>query len=120
VINNSPDVSAETRQRVWDLAFEMSYHPNVIARSLVTQQSSTISVMVSSLDYHGPNFFLVGIEHEARALDYSLALSILPEPSMSNIEAPMQGLLERQVDGILWMISPDSGFTYFSHTEHYS
>ena len=111
VMNNSPEVSVETRQRIRDLALEMGYRPNIIARSLVTRQSNTIGVMVSSLNYHGPNFLLVGIEQEARRLGYSLTLSILPEPEKANIEQPLRGLMERQVDGILWVV-PEVGDNY--------
>jgi DNA-binding LacI/PurR family transcriptional regulator len=104
VMNNSPEVSVETRQRIRDLALEMGYHPNIIARSLVTHQTGTIGVMVSSLDYYGPNFLLVGIEEEARTLGYSLTLSILPEPRTADIELSLRSLLDRQVDGILWVV----------------
>ncbi|MDW7659601.1 MAG: LacI family DNA-binding transcriptional regulator [Bacillota bacterium] len=45
-LNGRHDVSEVTRQKIFDLAREMGYQPNAIARSLVKQKSQIIAVIV--------------------------------------------------------------------------
>lgn len=45
-LNGRHDVSEITRQHIFDLAREMGYQPNAIARSLVRQKSQIIAVVV--------------------------------------------------------------------------
>ena len=49
VINKSPWVSAETRQRVLNAIKELNYHPNQLARNLRTQKTNIIGVIVSDI-----------------------------------------------------------------------
>lgn len=111
VINDSPDVSTKTRQKVQALIHDHGYHPNAIARSLIKRQTHTIGVMVSDLEYTGPHLVLSGIEQEASALGYSLNLTILHEPGKSDVEVPLRSLLSQQVDGIIWLV-PEHGQNY--------
>ncbi|MGD8604389.1 MAG: LacI family DNA-binding transcriptional regulator [Anaerolineales bacterium] len=46
VINNQPNVSADVRQRVWEVINATGYHPNVAARSLASQRSSMIGLVL--------------------------------------------------------------------------
>jgi LacI family transcriptional regulator len=48
-LRNHTDISRQTRERVWAKAREMHYTPNVAARSLVTQRSYVIGVVVPDL-----------------------------------------------------------------------
>ncbi|NPV86496.1 MAG: LacI family DNA-binding transcriptional regulator [Anaerolineae bacterium] len=111
VINNAPDVSEETRQRIENLIEQLGYHPNFVARNLVKQSSNNIGVMVSSLEYTGPNLFLAGIERQSTEFGYSLILSIMDEPIPKDLEKPVRSLLSHQVSGILWVV-PEFGDNY--------
>ena len=53
----TPDssVSAKTAEKVRQAAAELSYRPNILARSLITGKSHIIGVLVSYLD----NFFYI-------------------------------------------------------------
>jgi len=62
VINNRPDVAPDTRRRVEQVIGRLGYHPNAIARSLISQHSHTLGVVGSRLDYYGPSRILVGVE----------------------------------------------------------
>ncbi|MBK9121503.1 MAG: LacI family DNA-binding transcriptional regulator [Chloroflexi bacterium] len=44
VLNGKGHVSGETEQRIWRVAREMAYRPNIIARSLRSQQSHTLGL----------------------------------------------------------------------------
>lgn len=54
VLSNKPHVRPEVRQRVRQVTKALNYRPNLIARSLRTQQSNTIGLIVS--DIRNPYF----------------------------------------------------------------
>ena len=54
VVNNQGEISAATRQHVQQAIEELGYHPNFLARSLVSQHSNTLGVVASGLNYFGP------------------------------------------------------------------
>lgn len=47
VISDHPRISQATKERVRRVMKELGYHPNAIARSLVTQSSRTIGLVLS-------------------------------------------------------------------------
>ena len=111
VINDSPNVSLQTRQRVQKLIQELGYQPNLVARNLVKQSSMNVGVTVSSLEYIGPHLFLTGIERQAVEYGYSLTLTILDDPIPENLEDWVRMLLAHQVSGIIWVV-PEYGNNY--------
>lgn len=108
VLNERPDVSDKTRQRVRDVIVELGYAPNIIARSLIQGRSNTIGVVGYGLSYYGPARILTGIERQANELGYSLFLSLLREPESNIGDAILPNLLMRKVDGIIWSV-PEIG-----------
>jgi LacI family transcriptional regulator len=108
VLNDRPDVSVETRERIRAIISELGYSPNVLARSLIQGRSHTIGVVGYGLTYYGPARVLTGIERRANDLGYSLLLSLLREPENDPGEDVLEGLLSRQVDGIIWAV-PEIG-----------
>ncbi|HEY8532108.1 MAG TPA: LacI family DNA-binding transcriptional regulator [Limnochorda sp.] len=52
-LNNKPDVSAATRARVWQAARALNYHPNSLARGLVSQRSGTVGLFFLDRDTRG-------------------------------------------------------------------
>ncbi len=50
VLNNSPNVRKETREKVQKAIEELQYQPNMIARSLVLNRTKTIAYISGSLD----------------------------------------------------------------------
>jgi LacI family transcriptional regulator len=108
VLNERPDVSEKTRQRILDIIADLDYSPNVIARSLIRGRSHTVGVVGYGLGYYGPSRVITGIERRVNDLGYSLLLSLLREPESNDGEAIFHSLLARQVDGIIWAI-PEIG-----------
>lgn len=46
VINNQPNVNENTRQKVLRVIQEQNFHPNSVARALVTRQTCTLSLVI--------------------------------------------------------------------------
>lgn len=45
-------VAADTRERIMTAVKELGYRPNAIARSLITQRSNMVAVIVANIDFH--------------------------------------------------------------------
>ena len=74
VLNNTAKVKPEVKKRIEDSMRELNYQPNPAARSLRTNRSHTIGLLIS--DIQNPFFMglIQGIEDEALRHDYSLIL----------------------------------------------
>ena len=105
VMNDRPDVSEETRVRVWEVIDRLNYQPSAIARSLIRQRSLALGVVTAGLEYQGPSRTLNGIIHQAEELGYTLLLKALTDLSARDILPLLNSLLERRVDGIVWAVA---------------
>ena len=108
VINDRPDVSPETRQRVQQVIEELKYQPSALARSLIQQRSFTLGVVTAGLKYFGPSRTLNGITNMAEELGYALLLEELLQFDTDDIRPLLENLLARHVDGIVWAV-PEVG-----------
>lgn len=104
VLTNKRPVAAATRDRVLRAIEELGYQPNLLARSLVNRSSNTLGVVAYGLEYYGPSRTLVGIEQQAAALGYSLLLDLLHRPDRQDVDAVLDELTARRVDGIIWAV----------------
>jgi LacI family transcriptional regulator len=108
VLNERPDVSPETRDRVLKIIAELDYQPSALARSLIQQRSYTLGVVTAGLKYIGPSRTLSGITTAAAEAGYSLLLMELPSFDSNNVLPILQGFISRHVDGIIWAV-PEVG-----------
>jgi len=104
VFNDSSLVSVETRERVRAAATRLGYWPNNIARSLITNRTHMVGVLMP--DLHGEFFseIIHGMDLKARAC----GLHILVSRSSSSAEELMGALrsMRGRVDGLIVM-APD-------------
>ena len=99
-LRQSTLISVDTRERIQRLAQEMGYTPNAIAQSLQTQRTSTIGLVVTSIDDPFLSDVVKGVEEVARISGFSVILSAThndPDQEMAVIET----FHRRRVDGIL-------------------
>jgi DNA-binding LacI/PurR family transcriptional regulator len=108
VINERPDVSPETRQRVQEVIKDLNYQPSALARSLISQRSHTLGVVTAGLKFIGPSRTLSGITSAAEEAGYSLLLKELPNSDTDDVAPIFQAFLSRHVDGIIWAV-PEIG-----------
>jgi DNA-binding LacI/PurR family transcriptional regulator len=104
VINDRPDVSPETRERIRQIIEDLNYQPSALARSLIQQRSFTLGVVSAGLKYLGPSRTLNGITSKAEELNYALLLEELPRFDTEDIQPLIQDLLSHHVDGIVWAV----------------
>ncbi|WP_121609630.1 LacI family DNA-binding transcriptional regulator [Mesobacillus foraminis] len=80
VIANSPRISEKTKEKVREVMHQLGYHPNFIARSLASQSTQAIGlIMPSSTDivFQNPFFPIVlgGLSEGAQAKQYVLHMT---------------------------------------------
>jgi LacI family transcriptional regulator len=112
VVNNRQEITPETRQHVQEVIKRLGYQPNAIARSLSQRRSDTLGIVISGLEYYGPSHILVGIEQAANQQGLSILLSLIHQPETEGIGSVVNGLLSRQVEGIIWAV-PEIGDNRF-------
>jgi DNA-binding LacI/PurR family transcriptional regulator len=99
-LSNSPLVKAETKERISQLAGEMGYTPNTVARSLVRRRTETLGLVVSTVADPFAAEVVRGIEETA----FDNGFSVLLCESSNNRDreiAAVRMLREKRVDGIV-------------------
>lgn len=101
VINNHASVSPTTRRRVLQVIEELGYYPNAAARSLVTNRTSAIGLVVS--DVLNPAYFefVEEISISARGEGYQVLLCNVERDAAID-DAYVNLLLEQHVAGIIF------------------
>lgn len=103
VLNGRTEAMAEdTLQRIQQTIQQLNYRPSRVARSLVTQQTATLGVIISEIDT--PLFLqaLNHIETIARRAEYHILLATTAE-HLDDEAQIIDLLLEKQVDGIIYL-----------------
>ena len=72
VLNNKPGVSPANRKKIQAIIAKHNYVPNAIARSLVTQKTKTIGVVMDSLCDSYFFDLISGMQNMAEELDYNI------------------------------------------------
>lgn len=106
VLNGHPSVRPDTRTRVMAAVEALGYRPNAVARSLRTQQTRTLGLVIS--DVLNPYFTELArsVEDEARAHGYSVIIGNADEqPALQDHH--IRTLTDRRIDGLL--VSPTDG-----------
>jgi DNA-binding LacI/PurR family transcriptional regulator len=99
-LRDAPDVSADTRARIRQLARDLGYVPDPMAQALRTRTTRLLGLLVSSIT--NPIFarMVLAIENRAHDLGFELLLAHthnLPERE----SACIQRMLARRVDGLI-------------------
>jgi DNA-binding LacI/PurR family transcriptional regulator len=99
-LNDSPHISAETKLHVRRTAAEMGYLPSAVGRSLVTQRTSTLGVVVQTLTDPFLAEIVSSVEGTALFHGYGLILASSGEDPEREARA-LHALRERRVDGVV-------------------
>jgi len=104
VLNGRPGyASATTRERVLEVARELGYRPNALARGLVTSRTGTLGVVITDITRGFFTQVVGSIEQVVSKQGYSVLLAcadgIQPE------QTAFETFLDKRVDGIICMSS---------------
>ncbi len=110
VLNDYPDVSPETRERVQEGIREANFLPDRTARSLVTGRSHVIGIILETgaghPDLQHPFFqeVLVGLKHSMASAAYDLLLFATDRPGKA-VEAHsyLRRMQHHRIDGVVLM-----------------
>jgi len=100
VVNGTRHVEEDTRARVLAAIRELEYRPSGIARSLATNETKTIGVVVSDIRNYFFGELVSGIEDVVRPQGYRLTLCNTAE-ILEREALYLDYLLEQRVDGII-------------------
>ena len=100
VINNTRYVEPETRQRVLQSIVDLNFHPSSVARSLTTNHTNTIGLVVSEISNSFFADILRGIEDRTRQYNYSFVVCNTGE-ILEREDHYLDLLLSQRVDGII-------------------
>lgn len=107
VISDNPNISQATKDRVRAIMNKLNYHPNAIARSLVTKQTNTIGLVMSrptDRAFANPFFseIIQGISEFAKEKHYNLMISASKDYKFE-YEETLKLFKDGRVDGLILM-----------------
>lgn len=115
VLNNSAQISKETRTKVLKIVKEMGYKRNTIAKSLRTNKTNTIGVVVEDLTVFNSPLIIDGINKYVEEHNYHIVLANLrlnkkiannyeqAQNYKAEINEMIDLLLTRQIEGIIYI-----------------
>ncbi|MDF2706737.1 MAG: ribose operon repressor RbsR [Nonomuraea muscovyensis] len=100
VLNDNPSVTEETRNRVHDAMAALNYRPNAVARSLRTEATRTLGLIIG--DILNPFFAELAraVEDEAREAGYTVVIGNADERADQQ-DHYVRTLMEQRVDGLI-------------------
>lgn len=102
VLNDVDVVNEETKKKVVEAINKLGYRPNIVARSLKTQRTKTIGIVIPDISSQFYPEIVRGAEDVANIYDYNIMLcntDLDPEKEMEYLRV----LKEKMVDGVLYM-----------------
>ncbi len=116
-LRNHPDISPKTTKLIKNMAVEMGYTPNIMARNLSARRSNTIGVVVPKVAHHFFGTIVESVYDIAFENNYEIILTVSQE-SAERERKHLQTLLAMKVDGIIVSITQEtSDYSIFEMIE---
>ncbi|WP_279081105.1 substrate-binding domain-containing protein [Lactobacillus apis] len=118
VVNGNTNVRKDTRERVLKVINQLHYQPNAVAQGLASKRTTTVGLIVPDLT----NLYFAelskGIDDIALLYKYNIIITSIENRLMKEDQA-IQGLLNKQVDGIIYMSDnlPEEAAEAFKRTD---
>ena len=110
-LSGSPEISAETRERILQICKEMNYTANTVARAMVMKSTKLLALILTGVNNPFMSELAYHIDRQARARGYNIVLC----NSSRNLDQErelFELMIGRQVDGV--MIFPAGPESYES------
>ncbi|MEV0569488.1 LacI family DNA-binding transcriptional regulator [Dactylosporangium sp. NPDC050588] len=115
VLNDHPNVSSDTRNRVLDAVRQLNYRRNAMARGLARRRSRMVGVVTLATSLHGPAATLRGIERAAIAEGYGVSISTLERLDHIGVLQALETLADQSVAGAV-VIAPQRAVAQALHS----
>jgi LacI family transcriptional regulator len=102
VVNSNPNVKPATRKKVLEAIQRLGYRPNAVARGLASKKTTTVGVVIPDISSLFYAELVRGIEDIANMYKYNIIISNSDNTLDKEIHL-VNTLLEKQVDGLLFM-----------------
>lgn len=109
-LNDHREININTREKIKNIAKEMGYFPNVLARGLVNNTSKSIGVIIPDITNPFFSQIIKGVEDFSNYKGYSVILSNTSWDEEREIKNILE-MAQRRIDGLI--ITPVSGDTYY-------
>lgn len=106
-LKNDPVVNKKTKKKITDLAEKLGYRTNQFAKSLRTQKTNTLGVIIPRLNSYFMSTVIAGMESVANTAGYNLIISQSAEKWDKEIESANTMFVNR-VDGLLVSLAYES------------
>ncbi len=116
-LHGNPLISDETVARIHKIAREMGYFPSAAARTLKTNRSQVLGVILSSMDDPFFSEVLQGVENEIQGSGYSLFIAAAQNNPEREREI-VQTMVEHRTDGVIicsTSFSEDQGRSFLQY-----
>lgn len=102
VVNGNPNVKPSTRKKVLDTIELLGYRPNAVARGLASKKTTTVGAIIPDISSMFFADLARGIEDIATMYNYNIILANSDRNKEKEVKL-INTMLEKQVDGILFM-----------------
>lgn len=103
-LNDSHEISTETKERIKAYAAYYNYKPNSLALKLRNQRTYIIGVIIPQIVHHFFSTVIRGVEEYANSKGYNVMICLSNSTYEKEVKA-IETLLEGSVDGILVSVS---------------
>jgi LacI family transcriptional regulator len=100
--NSTYPVKASVREKILETADAMNYRPNLVARSLRTDQTNTVGILVDDLLSPFTPPVVRGIQDQLKENNF-ISLIVNSDWDIEQEQAGIESLLSRPVDGIIFV-----------------
>ena len=104
VLNDIDVVNEDTKKKVLDAIKKLGYRPNIVARSLKTQRTKTVGILVPDISSGFYPEIVRGAEDVANIYDYNVILCN-SDFDYDKEKDYLRVLKEKMVDGVIYMSS---------------
>lgn len=104
VLNDIDVVNEDTKKKVLDAIKVLKYRPNIVARSLKTQRTKTIGILLPDISNQFYPEIVRGAEDVSNIYDYNIILCN-SDLDIEKEKEYLRVLKEKMVDGVLYMSS---------------
>ena len=103
-LNDHPDISSDTKEKVQQLANKRNYVPNLFASGFRSQRTHILGVIVPNISHYFTTTILKGILDEGENLGYRIIISESQNDDKKQSEM-LKTMIQFGVDGILLALS---------------